>query len=99
VLFSSSPSEVFRRSRHPRIRDGLCNVRLAKCPEARCGVRSDGADLWFDLASQLPMKLASEVVPPIFSAAVRFVLAGLGYLLASSRGPVQLKGRETRHIP
>jgi hypothetical protein len=60
---------------------------MAKCPEARCGVRSDGTDydLWFDLASQPPMKLASEVVPPIFSAAVRFVLAGLGYFLAWSR--------------
>ena len=22
----------------------LCNVRMAKCPEARCGVRSDGTD-------------------------------------------------------
>src|SRR5918993_3941579 len=29
----------------------------------------------------LPMKLASEVVPPIFLAAVRFVLATMGYLV------------------
>jgi hypothetical protein len=39
-------------------------------------------------------------VPPIFSVAVRFVLASLGYLLAwSPSGPVQLKGRSIRHIP
>ena len=72
---------------------------MAKSP-ARCGVRFDGTDyeLWFDLASQLPMKLASEVVPPIFSAAVRFVLACLSLSLVAS-GPVQLKGRAIRHIP
>jgi hypothetical protein len=52
----------------------------------------------FDLASQLPMKLASEVVPTIFSAAVRFVLAGLSLSLVAS-GPVQLKGRAIPHIP
>ena len=35
----------------------------------------------------LPMKIAAEAVPPIFLAAVRFVLAGLGfYLIASARG-------------
>ena len=29
----------------------------------------------------LPMKLAAEVVPPIFLAAVRFVLAAVGYFV------------------
>src|SRR5215208_1572091 len=35
----------------------------------------------------LPMKLAAEVVPPIFLAAVRFLLAGLCFLaIALARG-------------
>jgi drug/metabolite transporter (DMT)-like permease len=46
----------------------------------------------------LPMKLASEVVPPIFLATVRFVLAALCYLALALANGFSLRLERPRRV-